>query len=37
MSFEDDFKCAVEGLGVLESTFETEMDASGQMNIFGQG
>ena len=37
MSFEDDFKCAVEGLGVLESTFETEMDASGQMNIFGLG
>ena len=31
---EDDFKCAMEGLGALSTTLETEMDTNGQMNMF---
>ena len=31
---EDDFKCAIEGLGMLATALETDTDTSGQMNMF---
>lgn len=36
-SFDHEFKCAIESSGILENTFETDMDTSGQMCILGLG